>query len=285
MAARRLATAAGLAILVLACCTAASRVPSSFAPDIVRQLEDDTVAGFHDLSILQSLLWGHSRHHRSNKGKKWDGQAFVVFKYYVPPSKADDFVSEWKKLEDSTRGEKRNIIYDLKKTIDDNVVFFGYAEWEDEESFKDHLSQGYTRDFFDFLLDEDIPLRWQPLFKVTDDVRKGGKSHDKIKHEGKDRAHVIIRYTVPPSEAEDFVDTWRQAADRVEKDEDAAVTYSLRKVATNNLEWYVYGTWESYEDYYNHFHSKHIQKLREWNADHDIIWRLSPLIRISKEKE
>jgi quinol monooxygenase YgiN len=48
-----------------------------------------------------------------------------VFKYYVPPSKAEDFVKQWQKLEDSTRGEKHNIIYDLKKTMDDNVVFYG----------------------------------------------------------------------------------------------------------------------------------------------------------------
>jgi quinol monooxygenase YgiN len=94
----------------------------------------------------------------------------VVFKYYVPPSKADDFVDNWRKMEDGARDEKHNIIFDLKKTIDDNVVFIGYGEWRDEDAFKDHLSQGYVRDFFDYLLDEDIPLRWQPLFKLTKDV-------------------------------------------------------------------------------------------------------------------
>jgi quinol monooxygenase YgiN len=119
--------------------------------------------------MAPSLIWRHCPQH--GHSSKHDG-AYVVFKYYVPPSKADDFVDNWRKVEDGVRDEKHNIGFNLHKTKDDNVVFIGYGKWKDEGAFKDHLSQGYVRDFFDYLLDEDIPLRWQPLFKLTGDVHK-----------------------------------------------------------------------------------------------------------------
>jgi quinol monooxygenase YgiN len=57
------------------------------------------------------------------------------------------------------------------------------------------------------------------------------------------------------------------------------------QVATNNLEWYVYGSWDSYEDWAAHFQSKHIRKLRDWVADHDIIWKQSLLRRRARRSE
>jgi quinol monooxygenase YgiN len=54
-------------------------------------------------------------------------------------------------------------------------------------------------------------------------------------------------------------------------------------VATNNLEWYIFGIWDSYADYMEHFHSKHCQKLRQWDADHDVVWKRSTLIVMSPQ--
>jgi Antibiotic biosynthesis monooxygenase len=86
----------------------------------------------------------------------------VVFKYYVPPSKADDFVDNWRKMEDKASGEKHLTTAVLHKTMEDNVVFIGYGEWEDEEAFRD----------LEYLEGEDIPLRWQLVNKLTGDVNK-----------------------------------------------------------------------------------------------------------------
>ena len=97
---------------------------------------------------------------------------YVVFKYYVPPSKADDFVDSWRKMEDGARDEKHLTTAVLHKTMEDNVVFIGYGEWEDEEAFKDHLEKDYVNDFLQYLRDEDIPLRWQLVNKLTGDVNK-----------------------------------------------------------------------------------------------------------------
>jgi quinol monooxygenase YgiN len=96
----------------------------------------------------------------------------VVFKYYVPPSKTDDFLDNWRKMGDKTSGEKRITTSVLHKTMEDNVVFIGYGEWEDEEAFKEHMEQDYVSDHLAYLRDEDIPLRWQLVNKLTRDVNK-----------------------------------------------------------------------------------------------------------------
>ena len=43
----------------------------------------------------------------------------------------------------------------------------------------------------------------------------------------------------------------------------AAAACRLRKVKTNNHHFYAYGTWKSFDDYLDHFRSKHIRRLRE----------------------
>jgi quinol monooxygenase YgiN len=49
------------------------------------------------------------------------------------------------------------------------------------------------------------------------------------------------------------------------------------QVATNNLEWYMYGAWDSYDGFIDHFYSKHIRKLQDWAADHNLVWKMSHL--------
>jgi hypothetical protein len=56
------------------------------------------------------------------------------------------------------------------------------------------------------------------------------------------------------------------------------------QVATNNMEWYTCGTWESYGDFMDHFHSKHIRKLRDWAADHDLVWKMSPVRKLGRQQ-
>ena len=57
------------------------------------------------------------------------------------------------------------------------------------------------------------------------------------------------------------------------------------QVATNNLEWYTYGTWESMGDFFDHLHSDHIQKLRQWTTKNDVVWKLSILRDVGCNKK
>lgn len=67
-----------------------------------------------------------------------------------------------------------------------------------------------------------------------------------------DLAHVLIKYIVPPSKHDDFIEAWQDAQEDTDKEEGVRI-YSLRKVFTDNYQFYVYGTWDSMEDYADHF--------------------------------
>jgi quinol monooxygenase YgiN len=68
----------------------------------------------------------------------------------------------------------------------------------------------------------------------------------------KQQAHVIIRYTVPPSKQEALLDAWNKAEKGVEGEKGAHI-YSLRKVLGDNMHYIAYGTWETMQDYEEHF--------------------------------
>ena len=42
-------------------------------------------------------------------------------RYFVDPSRHNDFIDAWRKVEDQVRKEKGNCVFDLKKTMDDDV--------------------------------------------------------------------------------------------------------------------------------------------------------------------
>jgi hypothetical protein len=46
---------------------------------------------------------------------------------------------------------------------------------------------------------------------------------------------------------------------------------------TNNYEFFVYGSWDSFEDYMDHLHSDHLHKLLDFNKENDIAWFLAPV--------
>jgi quinol monooxygenase YgiN len=76
--------------------------------------------------------------------------------------------------------------------------------------------------------------------------KKGDKTDDK------DLVHVIVRYTVAPSQAGDFEKLWDAAAKGVEGEEGSHI-YSLRRVFETNWQFYTYGTWDSWKAYHSHF--------------------------------
>jgi hypothetical protein len=63
----------------------------------------------------------------SNQGREKDIPAYVAFRYYVEPSKKEDFVKLWLALEEETVKEKGVKIFDLKKSMSDNSIFLGEA--------------------------------------------------------------------------------------------------------------------------------------------------------------
>lgn len=216
--------------------------------------------------------------------------AIVAIKYEVSPSQHDDFISAWRKLEKKTRDEKGNILYDLKKTYNDNLYFWTYGEWESYHDYVDHFKSGYTEDFLEFLDDKDIEWELYPLKNFTD-TTKESRHHNNVDRKRRDSddprdndAHVIFSYHVPPSKVDEFIERWNDAAEKTWDEEDNII-YALRKIATVNHHFVGYGTWKSYDAYLDHFLSGHTRKLIDFFADSEIIWRSEALKKIGDERE
>ncbi|WIA15678.1 hypothetical protein OEZ85_002304 [Tetradesmus obliquus] len=260
----RAAVVVALLLAALAVASAA-RVPDGDLMDI-----KDTIS---DTASFQRWL-GLAR-----KGKG-DKPAYAAFKYYVQPQHKEDFVEAWRKMEESTKEEKGLKIYDLKKPMTDNLLWVGYGEWETMRDYLEHFESDYVQEFLDTLAEHDVPWSITPLYKP--DVAELHSSN-KGKTD-KQQAHVLIRYTVPPSKQEAFKDAWNEAEKGTEGEKGAHI-YSLRKVLGDNMHFIAYGTWETMQDYEEHFKSGHVKQLRKALDEHDIIWQLSPLIKVGDQPE
>eukprot|EP00967_Tisochrysis_lutea_P104904 scaffold159555_cov18-Tisochrysis_lutea.AAC.1 len=90
---------------------------------------------------------------------------------------------------------------------------------------------------------------------------------------------------VPPAETDGFVDVWRETAERTLKEERGNRVFSLASLKDDNTRFYGYGTWDSMDDYLDHFQSSHVRKLREYLEDRDIIYFVAPLRKIGNQPE
>lgn len=219
--------------------------------------------------------WTNWHKHQGHK------HAYVAFRYLVEPDDRQDFEEAWLKLEESTAEEKGNMIFDLKKPLSNNVEYIAYGEWEDISAAKEHYESEYVEDFLDRLAELDVTYTMEPLIKPRDvDELTPSRGQEE---EGQ-QAHVIVHYHVPPSAHEEFEDAWNKAAEATE-DEEGSHIYSLRKVFNNNYGYYAYGTWDSMEDFHEHFASDHIHELRRTLDKHGITWHLTPLKKIGHQPE
>ncbi|MEW5308715.1 MAG: hypothetical protein WDW38_000653 [Sanguina aurantia] len=192
-------------------------------------------------------------------------------------------------------------MFDLKKTITDNVYFLAYSEWETRVDLFYHLTGERFRDFAEYADENNIVWELVPLKPVTDTkkattlwsraaaqerrvAREEEFSADNLekRHRKSEQVvHFLTKVILKPSLAEDFVQEWEQAASKTFKEEGNAV-YSLRQVARTNNEFYIYGTWDSYEDLSIHLGSKHVERLQEYAFDRDILFIRTPLVTYTK---
>ncbi|EFJ43237.1 hypothetical protein VOLCADRAFT_106870 [Volvox carteri f. nagariensis] len=233
---------------------------------------------------LQQIL----RTRGTNQGEEEENCAIIATKYNVPPYMRNDFIDAWLKVQDRTMKDEGLQVYDLKKTMGDNVFFWTYGEWESMDKFMDHLNADYMMDFLNFLDDKDVTWHMYPLKNVTDKSAMHSEVAE-VSRKGKGKgvdprdmnAHVVIEYHVLPSKVGEFIDAWKDCAAGT-WDEEKNSLYSLRKVASMNHYFVAYGTWESYDAYVDHFMAKHTLKLREFLADNNIVWFSEPLMSMTE---
>jgi len=332
-----------------------------------------------------------------DKGDEYDERAYAAIRFTVPPSEGEDFEDEWLKLEKRSRKyHGKNLeIFDLKKTVLDNLFYLSYSEFSDHKEFLDHLHSDHFLDFAEYVdeagikwelqilknlsedLDEEhgrddegdgdndimvgsdfgltrrrrrghgeqpeqpeqggdsdwdknipdqykpnIPDQYLPKHKDKKSDRKSGSSKRSSRRHGKRVSevstsalaaaglspfdsedttavtalreqlmkkkglyHVLIYYIVRPGEAEGFIKEWTTAAQATIEGEKGNRIYALRKIASDNTQFYVYGTWESFEDYVEHYKADYTKKLLQYNDKNDIVYFIAPLEKIGNQDE
>lgn len=271
--ARTYLTVLGLALACLAVSQAARLPTGDFFDENIEEM------------IMQMQTLG--RHSSGGGGTSMDDKVYMAVRYRVPPSEFDRFIDQWQKLEDCVKNDKDIdvIAFDLDKHITDNIFFIQYSEWDSMRDLMGHSQKGYARDFMKFTAKHDIKWELMPLKNVTGESEKGRAFYHSVnrRHMQEELTHVEVLYHVPAMHHSDFMDTWTDTAKQTWK-EDSNHVYALRKVATDNTRFVAYGTWETYEDFMCHFHSKHVQRLKDFVADKDIEWFMTPVRKMGRSE-
>ncbi|GFH30171.1 uncharacterized protein HaLaN_28969, partial [Haematococcus lacustris] len=100
-------------------------------------------------SSFQALVDSASSMLGGKKDKKGPGgpPAYVAIKFIVPPSEGADFEEAWLDLEKDVEKEEKPVVFDLKKTKMDNLMYIGYSEWESMRDLGEHLHSDHFQDF------------------------------------------------------------------------------------------------------------------------------------------
>ncbi|KAI8467145.1 MAG: hypothetical protein J3K34DRAFT_431557 [Monoraphidium minutum] len=204
-------------------------------------------------------------------------------KYFVDPNHHSKFIEAWRDLEGAAAEEKGIVIFDLKKTVDDDITFVGFGEWRSAHDWMGHAESEHTAKFVSFLADQNIPFRAEPLYAPQDagELKRTDQEGGKRKHR---MAHALVRYIAPPSAHRELVGAWHEAMQETSKEKGARI-YSLRKAVNDNTQFVGYGTWDSVEDLHRHFESDHVSKLKDKLADIHAYWRITLLWKVGDQPE
>jgi len=258
--------AAALALLCVAC--SAARLPFD-VQGLPRELEEH----------VPKWMASNRRHKGSDFTKM---PAYMHCKFIVPPAETDGFIKAWMKMsKDAYKDEKGLALLDLSKTMTDNLMFVGYGEWDTVEDYFQHYMQAFG-DLRDYMADHDIKFELTCLENPMEGKEKHQVSAMRAEFKDQKHAHFLIKYYVPPSMHQDWLDMFEDVQDKV-MDERGCRMYSVRKAHDSNTHFMVFGSWDSLEDFKDHYASEHVRKLRDFNDDNNITWFLYPLYKITKE--
>jgi quinol monooxygenase YgiN len=201
---------------------------------------------------------------------------YFVVRFNVPPALKDKFMDAWKTLEKKTQDEKGFRVMSMKKVVDDNDYFLEYQEWETGKSLYDHLETDHFQDFEQFVDESIVTWSLEPLYKIEDQDDIKGKKLDMVQRRKafskKGAVHVLTTVSFVPSQRQDIADMWHKTAKETVQEEGNLVL-ALHRRKTNNVQFYFYGAWDSFEAYMDHRKSKHHQQLHEYFDQNNIRWK------------
>lgn len=72
------------------------------------------------------------------------------------PTKAKGFIEEVEAAKKAAEEFDGYITYNLVKTVDDNITYYGWAAWETVEDLVDYLKSGAAKKLIEYVAKEDI---------------------------------------------------------------------------------------------------------------------------------
>lgn len=270
-----------LFVLGAMACVGASRVPDEMLLNDLFISSDTATGGLRSSALgLLGLMRGVER--------RRDERAYATIRFFVPPGEHKHFEDIWLDLEKDVMDEEKHVRFmDLKKTRTDNLIYYGYGEWDTHEDLRNHLLSKHFEDFADEVDEHEVRWELQLLQSMSEEYEDKHFRHQEAEaqvEKRRDLHHILITYIVPPGEAKGFTDEWMDCAEST-LDEKRNRNYALRKVATDNTRFYHYGTWDSMGDWMDHFESKHFGNLLDYTDKKDIVYFIQPLMKIGKESE
>jgi len=115
----------------------------------------------------------------SGKDHDKDERGYVMVRYIVPPSESEKFEDKWLDLQKRIEKDEKSIKFmGLSKTALDNVLYYGYAEWESMADVHEHFTSRAVEEFGKWLDKHDITYEVMPLLNLSEKIEEEEEDDD-----------------------------------------------------------------------------------------------------------
>lgn len=92
----------------------------------------------------------------------WEVLTTVTLK----PSLTKEWLSVWRDVAKTTQEENGNLVYSLRRTIENNYKFYVYGMWESEDAWKEHVKSSHIRKLAQWAIKHDVIYFESPLLNL-----------------------------------------------------------------------------------------------------------------------
>lgn len=80
----------------------------------------------------------------------------MLCRYIVVPTKAKGFIAEVEEAKKAAEKFDGYITYNLVKTVDDNISYYGWAAWDSVEELVEYIKSDSAKKLIEYVSKEDI---------------------------------------------------------------------------------------------------------------------------------
>lgn len=127
---------------------------------VMADMMEDTADAMQSLVMQPSDAGSHAVAGRDPR------KPTILGKFLVKPSEVFHFVEAAELITKAVSEQEGSLVYGFSKTLLDDVTFYSYSVWEDEEALKKYFTSCAGKKFQEFLLSHDIVLTSTVLLPI-----------------------------------------------------------------------------------------------------------------------